>query len=466
MENKIPVFEKSAVDEFYPVDRIKRLNNQFEQSFKSSPTHYCRSPGRLNIIGEHIDYSGFSVLPMAIDRDCLMAFSFQKSDKPTIKIANTNPKYKSSEFGTDFTIDLKAHDWTTYFKCGFKGVLETYNVHSVSVQVVVDGTVPTGSGLSSSSAFVCCSALLTSYIHNLSPTKGELTQIAIKSERYCGVESGGMDQSISIVANKTPLLIDFEPKLNATLVDFKLNDLVFVIANTLVVSDKAVTAPIHYNLRVVECRLIVALLGFYLKKEYKNLWDFVEKEKDSSDNVDKFEKPLALVKQHLSGDYTRQDIAKILDIDVSKVEEEYIKPIQIRATEFKLLKRAVHILTEAQRVYKFVKACQVGDPVVLGNLMVNSFFIQNESQASCRDYFECSCYEIDKVCELAAKNGSLGSRLTGAGWGGCTVHLIRKDNLSSFMDGMKEYYSEIGYEGDLGQVLFSSVPSIGAIVFQ
>lgn len=91
-------------------------------------------------------------------------------------------------------------------------------------------------------------------------------------------------------------------------------------------------------------------------------------------DVDKFEKPLALVKQHLSGDYTRQDIAKILDIDVSKVEEKYIKPIQIRATEFKLLKRAVHILTEAQRVYRFVKACQAGDPVVLGNLMVNSLF--------------------------------------------------------------------------------------------
>ncbi|KAJ3268387.1 N-acetylgalactosamine kinase [Terramyces sp. JEL0728] len=409
MDGKIPVFAKETVKDYYPQERIQCLNNQF---------------GRLNIIGEHIDYSGFSVLPMAIDRDCLMAFSFEKSDNPTVKLANTNPKYKTSEFKTDFTIDLKAHDWTTYFKCGFKGVMETYMAAGVSVKVVVDGTVPAGSGLSSSAAFVCCTALLTCYVHNISPTKSELTQIAIRSERYCGVESGGMDQSISIVANKTPLLIDFEPTLNATQVDFKMDGLVFVIANTLVVSDKAVTAPIHYNLRVVECKLIVALLGFHLNKEYKNLWDFVEQEKASADSVEKFEKPLALASQYLTGDYSRQDIAKILGIDEPTLEQKYIKPIQIRATAFKLLKRAVHILTEAQRVYKFTKACQVGDPVVLGQLM---------------------------VCELGAKNGSLGSRLTGAGWGGCTVHLVRKDNLASFIEGMKEYYSELGFEGDLSQ---------------
>lgn len=261
--------------------RYQDLRAVFCSTYNSEPDFYARSPGRVNLIGEHIDYSGYSVLPMAIERDTVMAVKSIKNENAFVELVNVNPKYPARRFEHEqnghITIDASQHEWSNYFKCGYKGVMDELNPKSpASLQIAVDGIVPTGSGLSSSSAFVCCSSLATLHGNKATMNKGELTQTAIKSETYAGVQIGGMDQSISIMAPKgfstlililgAALLIDFYPKLNATpiLIPNSSPAPIFVIANTMVTADKHVTAPRNYNLRVVETRFAAALLNIKL----------------------------------------------------------------------------------------------------------------------------------------------------------------------------------------------------------
>lgn len=248
----------------YQRSRYSALRLEFCKRFKRDPEFFVRSPGRVNLIGEHIDYALYSVLPMAIDRDVIMAIATTDSHDPTVIIGNVDVNYPECHFCHDqdkiVDIDASLHEWSNYFKCGYKGIFEKLNIKAnKSLFILMDGTVPLGGGLSSSAAFVCCSALGTMVANNMSLSMGELTQVAIDSERYAGVQSGGMDQSISIMAPAgSPLIIHFYPKLMAEPVRFSNVVPMFVIANTMVTAEKHLTAPTNYNLRVVEVRLAAA----------------------------------------------------------------------------------------------------------------------------------------------------------------------------------------------------------------
>lgn len=123
--------------------RYSRLIAKFQSTFGRAPEFICRSPGRVNLIGEHIDYSGFSVLPMAIDRDMVMAVSCQPGES---RLANSNDaKYPTKSFQSDpnIVIDASIHGWANYFLCGYKGVASKLNLKEMKpMQVMCDGTVP------------------------------------------------------------------------------------------------------------------------------------------------------------------------------------------------------------------------------------------------------------------------------------------------------------------------------------
>jgi galactokinase len=147
-------------------------------------------------LGEHIDYCGYSVLPMAIARDVVIAVAEVEGSIPTVTVGNINSqKYPEATFTHDdeniVDIDATVHAWSNYFKCGYKGAFEETKAKGKSLAVLIDGDVPAGAGVSSSSAFVCSAALATSTAVGRSIPKGRLTQTAIRSERYCGVQSGG-----------------------------------------------------------------------------------------------------------------------------------------------------------------------------------------------------------------------------------------------------------------------------------
>ncbi|KAJ1895091.1 galactokinase [Coemansia sp. IMI 209127] len=481
-------------------ERYSRLVKAFEASYGAKPDFIARAPGRVNIIGEHIDYCGFPVFPMAIAPDTLIAVRANGTDR--VRVANIDgQKYPARDFSVAddiFSIDSTVHEWSNYFKCGYRGIFDSLGgTTGKGLDALLDGTVPAGGGLSSSAAFVCATELAVQRINGVSLSQNELASIAAGAERYVGVNSGGMDQTASIMGQQdSALFIEFHPELQATPVKLPESNppLVFVIANTLVVSDKHVTAPEYYNLRVVETRVGALILAKHLgiadraacknvdPLTFKIVMDecFAGKHTTRGGDVEawieRLEAMLEASKEAFGSrpeGYTREQIASELGIGVqelgSKVHEAQFP---VRAERFQLLKRAQHVFSEALRVVRFRQICEqetdtdTSDSTVgreLGDLM-------NQSQDSCRDLFECSCEELDELCTIARSAGSLGSRLTGAGWGGCSVHLVAKDKVDAVKEALaQEYYGKRYPQlsaGQLENALFATAPGCGACYFE
>ena len=479
MDDPIPVADSLAA--LYEPDAIPsqeqrwaRLRTKFTDLYPAHAIDFvARSPGRVNLIGEHIDYSLYNVLPMAIAADVLVAISVstpQSEEEARVSINDIDADhYACQRFhvpkSCEVEIDASTLEWTNYFKAGLNGAFELLKKKGISFEsktlhVLVDGNVPAGGGLSSSAAFVCASALAVLRAHDPSRsiTKRELTELAIVSERSVGVNSGGMDQAASVCSVKGDALsVSFSPELQTKPIAFpKLNPpITFLIAQSFVTSDKHVTAPKCYNLRVVECTLAAEVLavqfGLEMKKDssplgkslrgfqnaYVSKW-MSEPERGELDCLIKMQD---LTMNHLDpAGYTLEQIAKILQVPVSELESRYLTKFPVRTEEFQLRDRAQHVFEEAIRVLSFKRLLESPPEEKLlqklGDLMT-------DTQYSCEHIYECSCPELDDICSIASKAGSYGSRLTGAGWGGCTVHLVPKDKVETIIEALtKEYYKK------------------------
>ncbi|KAL2918438.1 galactokinase [Polyrhizophydium stewartii] len=465
----------------------------FEKHFGRRPDFFARSPGRVNLIGEHIDYAGYSVLPMAIDRDVVIATAVETpADGAAAHVALANidsDKYHSRSFDHDANefviVDSTIHEWSNYFKCGYKGAFEAAKpAGAKSVKALVSGTVPAGAGVSSSSAFVCASAVATLTANDAILNKGDLVKAAIRGEHYAGVQTGGMDQSISIMGLKgSALIIHFFPGLSAVPIAFPKGDEtpVFVIANTLVTADKHVTAPTNYNLRVVETRLGAALLakklGVATPEDGILTFRQVQDRHFGSDSFAGNEAAqlntlLELVDEHIDKKpYSLEGIAAELGLELDALKHKYIGSIVIRADDFKIYARAKHVFSEARRVFLFRDACASGASGK--DLLEKLGHLMNDSQTSCRDLFNCSCPEIDELTEICRRAGAYGSRLTGAGWGGCTVSLVAESRVADFIEQVKEQYyftkwpawkSDSAALARMDDYIFASKPGVGAAV--
>ena len=199
------IYPKSAVLTQAP--RWNKLLEKFQSLYGHSAEFVARSPGRVNIIGEHIDYSLYSCLPMAITADAIIAVSSKPVEAGAttfnVKISNLQgDKFPSNEFNIpvdeEVEIDSTKFEWTNYFKSGLKGALQSLRkshgagFKPVNLEVLMDGNVPVGGGLSSSAAFTSTSALAVLTANGVNPVnKKELTELAIVSERAVGVNSGG-----------------------------------------------------------------------------------------------------------------------------------------------------------------------------------------------------------------------------------------------------------------------------------
>ncbi|KAH8592541.1 galactokinase [Bisporella sp. PMI_857] len=511
MDRIVPVAE--SLKDIYTSDalytqefRWDQLLKSFKALYKNPADFVARSPGRVNIIGEHIDYSLYPVLPMAITADALIAvaaFDDESDNSFKIKIANVHSeKFPSHEFDIPYDsveIDSKVHEWTNYFKCGLRGALELLrkkhgnDFKPKSMEILMDGTVPTGGGLSSSAAFVSASALAVMYANGEEKVdKTELTELAIVSERAVGVNAGGMDQSASVFSLRgSALFVSFQPTLTARPVHFPKTspELTFVIAQSFVAADKHVTGPVCYNLRVVECSLAAAYLHAVVNKATSPL---------PSDSAPLglslrgfhnayFPNPTKTFEEQLSEliditkstftkeeGYTREEIASTINLTVEQLNERFTSTFPVRATHFKLRQRALHVFSEALRVLQFMKLLESPtlhfDPGsedstatfngLLGDLM-------NETQESCSKIYECSCPELDELCNIARKAGSYGSRLTGAGWGGCSVHLVPADKVEVVKAAWeKEYYSKRDLNDEQREAaVVVSKPGSGSAIF-
>lgn len=211
----IPIYDVVSLESVYGIEesqveqarrRFADLQSKFVEHFGHPPQVFARSPGRVNLIGEHIDYEGYSVLPMAIQQDTIVAVR-QVPRQNIIRIANTSGgKYATCTYPADpnQALDLKNHKWGHYFICGYKGFYDYVKLKGVDVSqpvgldVLVDGTVLTGSGLSSSTAFVCSSTIAIMAVFGMNFPKKEIAQLTCQCERHIGTQSGGMDQVVHI----------------------------------------------------------------------------------------------------------------------------------------------------------------------------------------------------------------------------------------------------------------------------
>ncbi|KIW08165.1 galactokinase [Verruconis gallopava] len=505
---EVPV--ATSLNDIYPSDAVEPQTARWENllaSFKKEYGHAAdfvsRSPGRVNLIGEHIDYSLYEVLPMAVTVDILLAVKVTRTEGVSkIAIANVNEKFPKREFEVpadgDVEIDASSLEWSNYFKAGLKGAAgllrKKYGSYvPVNLEILADGTVPAGGGLSSSAAFCCASTLaVLRATGEKTIGKKELTELAIVSERAVGVNSGGMDQSASVFGQRgSALYVSFTPTLKATPVSFPdvQPEMTFVVAQSFVQADKHTTGPIHYNLRVVECSLAAVVLakifrladlpkdssplGVSLRSFqdafFKQRGSISGESKDASDFAGQLEDLSRLVEDYLLQEegYTRDQLAEILGVPVEEIEGRFMSKFPVRAERFMLRQRALHVFREATRVAKF-KALLDNPPAE--GLLKDLGALMNETQDSCRDIYDCSCPELDEMCRLARAAGSYGSRLTGAGWGGCSVHLVPKDKVEAVKQAWIEKYYKKRWpdisDEKLKDAIVVSKPSSGSFLFQ
>ncbi|KZF19796.1 galactokinase [Xylona heveae TC161] len=488
--------------------RWEHLLAKFEEHYGRPAEFVSRSPGRVNIIGEHIDYSLYEVLPMAVTADLLLAVALKRgSPQPRFRIANVrSEKFPERDFGLnnegDVEIDPSSLEWSNYFKSGLRGALQLLRKNHPKfalqgMDILVDGTVPSGGGLSSSAAFVCASSLAVMVASGEEKVdKRELVELAIVSERAVGVNSGGMDQSASVFSIRgNALYVSFKPELRAEPIKFpNVNpELTFLIAQSFVAADKHVTAPVCYNLRVVECSLAAEFLAKKLglkralPKDTSPLQVSLRGFQDTyfeeiggiqdnnqtvvSDFSKQLEELVELTKRTLTQEdgYTREEISAIVGIPVEEINQRFMSRFPVRAERFLLRQRALHVFTEAQRVLRF-RSLLSNPPSLDESLLRSLGALMQETQTSCRELYDCSCPELDEMCKLAREAGAYGGRLTGAGWGGCSVHLVPYDKVDEVKKMWETRYYRRKFpnmaEDKLAEAVVVSKPGSGSTVFK
>ena len=455
---------------------ITSLISQFKDKYQTSNYSVIRAPGRVNLLGEHTDYNGYPVMPMAINREIFVCVS--PSDDGNVTISNTNKRFIDRSFSLHSPIQpYPSGDWGNYVKAAIVGLLP-HVLEKVEKPkgffALYSGNIPLAAGLSSSSAMVVASALTFLHINNIDMPPLQLAEILAKAERFVGTEGGGMDQAITLMGQKGQALkIDFFP-LQAIPISIP-EDYEIIICNSLIRAPKTEEAMNSYNRRPIECRLTAALIANSLHKscdisfEPKRLSDVDNKILEIPKTIYFKAIEEALIPPILTID----QLCKKLSLSNEALTEKYLtlksgKIFTPPPDGFKIAQRYRHVLLETKHVETAVSALINGEALKFGELM-------NGSHRSCKEDYEISIPEIDKLVSLALLHGASGARITGAGFGGCTVNLVPKPKVDSFIDGIKkDYYHnylkiehpELVENINLENVIFSSKPVKGAEVLK
>lgn len=437
------------------IRRLKSLAHGFARRFRAEDVYFVRAPGRVNLIGEHTDYNGYPVMPMAVNRDILIAAA--ATGEPVVRLGNTEPAFPERQFSLEDEITpYETGDWGNYVKAAVQGLLPLVRQQSKKVNgfsAVYDGNIPGAAGLSSSSAMVVASALAFLRANQMHIDKLELAERLARAEHFVGTQGGGMDQAISLLAEKgAALRIDFFPlRVHPQPLhpDYRV-----VVCNSLIRAPKTESAMQEYNRRPVECRIATALIANAIgvplaqAKRMADLEQFPGYKQRKKELLAQVLSPPVMTlaqicgKLHLSEAECREKFLKLKS-------GSYFSP---PADGFKPAQRFKHVIEEAQRVELAAEALSAGAMERFGELM-------NASHRSCRDLYEISTPEMDKLVEIARDNGAIGARLTGAGFGGCTVNLVPKEKVASFLQGVRTDYYETYLSQTHPQINWRALPA-------
>ena len=372
---------------------MKHLEQKFQEVFGAPAEKQFFAPGRVNLIGEHTDYNGGNVFPCAIDKGTYGLVK-KRNDRKFRMYSENFADLGVMEFTLDELTNDKKHDWANYPKGVIKMFLEAGQKIDSGFDILFSGNIPNGAGLSSSASIEMLTAIVLKDLFHLSIDSVEMAQLGKKTENlFIGVNSGIMDQfAIAMGKKDHAILLDCNT-LKYAYVPVVLKDEVIVIANT---NKRRGLADSKYNERRAECD--EALAELQTKLPIKALGEL---------SIEQFEANKDLIK--------------------SPVRQ----------------KRAKHAVYENQRTLKAQKELSAGNLSEFGKLM-------NQSHISLRDDYEVTGVELDTLAALAWEQpGVVGSRMTGAGFGGCTVSIVKKDKVDDFIKNVGEAYkNKIGYAAD------------------
>lgn len=444
--------ENSGISE----PRAARLAEQFTRRYGRTATFIVRAPGRVNLLGEHTDYNGLPVLPMAIDRNILIAGA-ARADR-VVRLANTAERFGARAYELNQEIPpFVSGDWGNYSKAAAQGLLRYHGGELYGAELLVDGNIPSGAGLSSSSALVVANALALLAANAVEIPYVTLAELLPVAERYVGTLSGGMDQATSLLARPGHALrIDFAP-VRVRPVPLPAGYSI-VVCHSLVQAEKSGAAKRGYNLRVIECRLacrvLECALGTGVPHPLQMLGDLVRL--FSGRALVEFISPVAA--RVPDRPLSLAEVAAIIGTPPERLRAECRVPPDL-GDSFVLLRRLRHVLSEADRVNRAEEALRAGDAAALGCLM-------DGSHCSCRDDYEISCPELEALVQIAKEAGAIGARLTGAGFGGCTVNLVADGDVKVFLRRVDQSFYRVRLAGakSAGDYRFIFKPQAGAEV--
>ena len=372
---------------------VSMLQDNFVNVFNIKDQHLFFSPGRVNLIGEHTDYNGGHVFPCALSFGTYGIIS-KRNDRKVRLYSMNFEDLGIIEFDLDNMVYDKAHDWANYPK----GVIKTFENHGHKTEhgfdILFYGNIPNGAGLSSSASLEVLMAVIINDLNNFNLDMISMVKMCQEAEnKFIGVNCGIMDQfAIGMGTEGCAILLDCNT-LEYRYSKINMEGYKIVIGNT---NKKRGLADSKYNERRSECE--TALAQIQTVKNINSLGELTEEEFEEVKNV-------------------------ITD------------PI--------VRKRAKHAVYENQRTLKAVKALENNDLLLFGKLM-------SESHISLRDDYEVTGKELDTLVSLAWEMpGVIGARMTGAGFGGCTVSIVKEENVQNFIDTITKKYTEIiGYAPD------------------
>ena len=374
---------------------MQEISKRFIELFGHEPEVVAAAPGRVNLIGEHIDYSDGFVLPFAIKDKTLVALA-RRSDRK-IRVASLQKNTDVFEISLDGLVPHSGENWARYAL----GVLWVLKVDT-GVDLLIDGRVPLGAGLSSSAALECSIATAVNHLFSLNLTLAELARAAQKAENdYVGVPCGIMDQSVSLMAQAgSALLLDCR--------DLSSENIPFLIApqglELLIIDTQAHHKLVDggYAERRASCEKAVAQLG----------------------------------------------ITSLRDISVADyaARQSELDPV--------IYIRGFHAVTEMKRVLDAVDALKKNNFTRLGDLL-------NASHRSLRDDYTVSCPELNVAVDTALSQGALGARMVGGGFGGSAIALVNTDQVKRCENAIARAFAGAGFKSPR---FFTSLPSEGARV--
>lgn len=377
------------------------INEESGKTDNFSQIRIFASPARINIIGEHIDYNGGKVFPSAIDKYLFTAIR-KRTDNTVVYNDLRFPGEYRFRIDTPFEFSREC-GYCNYLNGIITILKEKGCIFDTGFDVLFFSTIPDGGGLSSSSALECGFGWALSETFGFNIDRITMAKIGQMTEhRFMNVKCGIMDQFSIIMGKKdNAILLDCET-LDYKYVPLVLGDYRFVIMNT---NKKRQLTDSKYNERFAEC-----MEGLRL----------------------------------IQNEMTRQGLKPIKNL-CSLSTDNYLQYKDILPNET-IWRRVRHAVTENQRVLDSVKALQNGNIMELGRLMV-------EAHISMRDDYEATGMELDTLFEQALKvEGCTGARMTGAGFGGCAIALVHKNNTESFIEKVGiEYEKRIGYKASFIQ---------------